>query len=89
MTSCGLACRVLKPGNAGLTGSVPSNLPYPLLTATSGGPYQTITGGALGVCCTCSACTSCNLVARQYSRCRLAAAGVLGAEVAPRHRPTK
>ena len=55
-----LACRVLKPGNTGLTGSVPGDLPYPLLMATVGGPYQPIKSGTLGACCACRARAECS-----------------------------
>ena len=48
LTLTGLPRRVLKPGNPGLDGSLPSSLPYPLLMATSEGPYQPITSGTLG-----------------------------------------
>ena len=79
--------RVLKPGNTGLAGSVPSGLPYPLLMATSEGPYQPIKSGTLGACCIRPAGTDCSVCSlAEFAARSLAAVSILGEEDAPAYR---
>ena len=48
-TTCLTCRRVLKPGNAGLDGSLPGGVPLPVLVASATGAYQPITSGILGM----------------------------------------